>query len=836
MKTLIILIYLNSLFAISLNAQQEKLSMNKGWSFKYVAPDREEIESVLNNYYLKNGQSATIGWSDDELLLPSYNDLDWRKINVPHDFVIESVPVKEVLDENKGFFETGIGLYRKIFDLSESDKGKRIWIRFDGVSRDARVFLNGFKLLEHQSGYTPFRIDITDVLHYGNQKNILLVVCDSRQSEGWWYEGGGIYRPVYLEKSGGSLYFEPDGIAVNPILSIDHTSANVEVSYTVENRERKSRKFEIITKITDKEGKEVNSSSAIFDIDPWGKSDYRMSVKLNSPKLWSLEDRNLYFVESEIRESGFIIDSNKTRFGIRHILFDAGKGLFLNGKHVKVMGASTHQDNGSVGVAVPFEIIRYRIQSMKNFGFNGYRSAHNAASPALLDICDEEGMLVINEQRIPETSLNYLEEMREIIRESRNHPSVFLYNLANEENKIVDTDFEEGLASTLMQEISRLDPQKRAATMNRIFWKPDEKGEMKVSQEEYLRRAYSGAGRILDVAGFSYTDDIMYSYEGKGQPIIQSESGGNMCTRGKYVTDKEKLWVSSIPDWKTHERIKHFMTTDRISGAFVWTAFDYRGEPTPYRFFPGVSSHFGLFDLCGFPKDPAYFYKAVQTAAPVLHLFPHWNWKGKEGEIIRVFTYTNAEEVELFQDGKSLGRQIVLPFENQSWNVRYEPGTLVAKGYKNGKLIITDKVITSGEPYSVKVSGYKPNLKADGEDAVTLKFEILDKKGIVCPNADNIINIIIKGNGHLLGVDNGSPTNTNPTKLPEVRAFSGLCSAIVQSNDEAGTITITATSKNLKNGVLEITTDPAELKNEVKSDLIVNDYMFFRKPDNWDFK
>ena len=836
MKTIIVLILLNSLFSFNLCAQQEKLSMNKGWSFKYIAPDSKEIESVVNNYYYKNAQSAAIGWSEDELMQPSYNDFAWRKINIPHDFVIESVPRKEVTDENKGFFETGIGLYRKIFDLSESDKGKRIWIRFDGVTRDARVFLNGFKLLEHQSGYTPFRIDITAALHYGNQKNILLVVCDSRQSEGWWYEGGGIYRPVYLEKSGGSLYFEPDGIAVNPILSTDYTSAIIEVSCTVQNRERKGRKFEIITKITDQEGKEVNSSSAIFDIEPWGKTDYRMSVKMNSPKLWSLEERNMYFLKSEIRESGSTIENNTTRFGIRRIVFDADKGLFLNGKHVKVMGASTHQDNGSVGIAVPAEIIRYRIQTMKNFGFNGYRSAHNAASPALLDICDEEGMLVINEQRIPEASLNYLEELGEIIRESRNHPSVFLYNLANEENKIVDTDFEEGLASTLMQEISRLDPQKRAATMNRIFWKPDEKSEMKVSNEEYLRRAYSGAGRILDVAGFSYTDDIMYAYESKGQPIIQSESGGNMCTRGIYVTDKEKLWVSSIPDWKTHERIKNFMTTDRISGAFVWTAFDYRGEPSPYRFFPGVSSHFGLFDLCGFPKDPVYFYKAVQTDAPVLHLFPHWTWKGKEGEIIRVFTYTNVEEVELFQDGKSLGKQKVVPFENQSWNVKYKPGTLIAKGYKNGKLIITDKVVTSGEPYSVKVTGYKNNLKADGEDAVTLKFEILDRKGVVCPNADNIINILIKGNGHLLGVDNGSPTNTNPAKLPEVRAFSGLCSAIVQSDEEVGTIIITATSKNLKNGVFEITTNPAELKHVVKSDLKVNDYMFFRSPDNWEFK
>ena len=278
------------------------------------------------------------------------------------------------------------------------------------------------------------------------------------------------------------------------------------------------------------------------------------------------------------------------------------------------------------------------------------------------------------------------------------------------------------------------------------------------------------------------------------------------------------------------------MATDELSGEFIWTAFDYRGEPTPYRFFPGVSSQCGLLDLCGFPKDLAYFYKAVQTREPVLHLFPHWNWEGREGETVKVFVYSNLDEVELFQDEKSLGRRKVLPFENQSWEVKYKPGALISKGYRNGKLVLTDKVVTAGEPYSVRVSGYKYYLKADGEDALTLKFEILDKEGVVCPHADNIINIAIKGNGHLLGVDNGSPTNLNPTKLPKVRAFGGLCSAVVQSNEEAGRIVITATSDGLETGVLEIETIPAEIKPAIKSERIVEDHMFFRKPHGWSFK
>lgn len=836
MKPTIVLIILFYFFSFTIFAQQEQLSMNKGWSFKYLAPYSKEASTALDNYFYKNNQLKSVGWKQDTLMQLSFNDSSWRKISVPHDFVIESPHDKNTKDKYRGFFEVGLGMYRKTFDLSETDKGKRLWIRFEGVFRDAHVFLNGFKLIEHESGYTPFRVDISDVVHYGIEKNVLLVVCDARKEEGWWYEGGGIYRPVYLEKSGSSLYFEPDEITVNPVLSGDYSSANVEVNYTVQNRERKSRKFEIVSKITDQVGKEVNSSSSAFDIEPWGKEELRMSVKIDAPKLWSLEERNLYFVESEIKENGVTVERNKTRFGVRQIVFDAENGFFLNGKHIKIMGASTHQDNGSVGVAVPSEIIRYRIQTMKNFGFNGYRSAHNAAAPALLDICDEEGMLVINETRIPETSPQYLGDMCEIIRNSRNHPCVFLYSLANEDNNIIETDFEAGLAATLMQEIARLDPQKRPTTMNRIFNKPDEGGEDVFSTEVYVNRSYKGAGRILDVAGFSYFDETMYAYKANGQPIIQSESYGNPCTRGIYENNKDKLWLSSIPEWKTHERIKKFITTDRISGTFPWTSFDYRGEPSPYKYWPGVSSQFGMFDLCGFPKDQVYFYKAMQSAEPVLHLFPHWNWEGKEGIPINVFTYTNLEEVELFLNGKSLGKKKVEPFENQRWDVKYKPGTLIAKGYKAGKLVLTDKVETAGEPYSVRVSAYKNNLKADGEDAVTIKFEILDREGVVCPNADNIVSINTEGNGHLLGVDNGNPTNLNPVKLNKVRAFSGLCSSILQTTEEPGSIIITATSEGLKTGSLELKTIPSVIMPSVKMDVIVKDYMFFTKPVGWEFK
>jgi beta-galactosidase len=836
MKKLLITIFLLNLFASFLVAQ-ERLSMNNGWSFKYFAPDDPQLPSLLMNYYYKNAQTRAFTWGWDELMQISYNDSVWRKINIPNDFVVESAPMQLTKETDHGWLERGVGMYRKIFDMPSADKGKRIWIRFDGVYRDAQVFVNGFKMIEHQSGYTPFRIVVSDVLHYGNKRNIILVVADSKQSEGWFYEGGGIYRPVFMEKSGGSLYFEPDGIAINPVLTSDYASANVEVCYDIQNRERKDRKFELTMRIVDQQGKEVKSFASAFNIEAWKSMDCKMNISLNSPRLWSLEERNLYFLESEIREDGQIIDKNNTRFGVRQIAFDAAKGFLLNGKHVKIMGACVHQDNGSVGAAVPSEIMRYRVQVMRDFGFNGYRVAHHAAAPELLDVCDEEGMLLMNEQRVAESNPKYLEEMREIIRTSRNHPSVIIYNLANEDGNIEATDFEGGLISTLMQEISRLDPQKRPATMGRVLkWHIDEKTMKFVTTntlEEKLANAYCCAGRVVDVAGFNYSDDIMYAYDQKGQPLIQSETSSDGATRGIYTSDKTKIWSSSYPNWKTHDRIKQFMITDKISGSFPWTAFDYRGES---RTFPGACSNFGVFDLCGFPKDAAYFYKAVQTTNPTLHLFPHWTWKGKEGQIIKVYTYTNVEEVELFQDGKSLGKQKVLPFQNQRWDVTYKPGTLIARGYIKGKVALTEKVVTAGDPYAVRTTSYKNNLKADGSDAVTVKFEIVDKKGIVCPDADNLVNISVSGNGNLLGVDNGNPSNINPAKLPKVRAFSGLCSAIVQSNDVPGSIIIKAESQGLLSGRLEINTKTAEINPSVKSDFSVKDFMFFRQPDSWKFQ
>ena len=836
MKKIIVLVFITGLFSFNLQAQ-EKLAMSNGWSFKYVSPNDPKLESILKNYYYRNAQTRAYSWGWDELMQVSYNDSTWRKINVPHDFVVEGAPMKETNETDHGWLERGIGIYRKIFDIPATDKGKRIWIRFEGVYRDAQVFVNGFKMIEHQSGYTPFRIDVSDVLHYGNKRNVILVVADSRQSEGWFYEGGGIYRQVYMEKSGGSLYFEPDGIAVNPILTADYSSAKIEVSYNIQNRERKDRKYEIVSRIIDPVGKEVKSVSATFNIEAWKSMDCQTAVKLTAPKLWSLEDRNLYYVESEIKENGKIVDKNKTRFGIRQIAYDAAKGFLLNGKRVKIMGACMHQDNGSVGAAVPNEINRSRIQIMREYGFNGYRSAHNATAPGLLDVCDEEGMLVMNEQRVAETNPKYLEEMREIIRTSRNHPSVIIYNLANEDGNIEATDFEGGLISTLMQEITRLDPQKRPATMGRVLkWHIDEKTMKFVptqTLEEKLANAYSNAGRVVDVAGFNYSDDIMYAYDQQGQALIQSETSSDGATRGIYVSNRANVWSSSYPNWKTNERIKQFMTTDKISGSFPWTAFDYRGES---RTFPGSCSNFGVIDLCGFPKDAAYFYKAVQTKAPVLHLFPHWNWSGKEGQVIKVFTYTNVDEVELFQDGESLGKQQVLPFQNQRWDVKYKPGTLVAKGYIKGKVVVTDKITTAGEPYAVKITPFKNSLKADGADALTLKFEILDKNGIVCPDASNIVNISVSGNGRLLGVDNGNPSNINPAKLPKVRAFSGLCSAIVQSNEEPGKVTITAESEGLKSGLLEIKTLQTEISPSIKSDFAVKDFMFFRQTSNWSFQ
>lgn len=819
---------------------QERFSMNNDWSFKYISQDNEQYKAILDKYFYNNRQWGSMQWSNDTLMQLSYNDTDWRKVNVPHDYVVEGVPNPEAM-EVKGFHERGIGVYRNIFNLSESDSEKAIWLRFEGVFRNAQVFVNGFKVISHPSGYTPFRIDISDIAHYGNRENIVVVFSDpGERGEGWWYEGGGIYRPVYLEKSGSSLHFKPDGIAVNPILNNDYTTADVEVHFDIVNRERKERSFELITTIVDQEGEKVGSKSASVKVEPWGEIDYQLTIPISKPKLWALDDPNLYYVNTELREDGKTADQNQSRFGIREIVFDAEKGMFLNGVHVKIKGANLHQDHGGLGVAVPKEIMRERIQKLKEFGFNGYRSAHHAAAPDLLDVADEEGILVINEQRIPETSPQYLNEFREILKTSRNHPSVFLYSLANEEYRINSNSFEKGLATTLMREIKKLDPQQRPATMGRVYaYIFDQATNERVDipeLEERVKNTMKGAGKILDLAGFNYNDEVMYAYEGP-LPIIQTEASGNMSTRGVYETSRRKNWVSSYPSWKVHERLQKFLTTDRIAGSFMWTGFDYGGEATPFRKWPGVSSHFGLFDMCGFPKDMAYFYKAMQTQEPVLHLFPHWNWKGMEGELIKVVTYTNLDEVELFLNGESLGKQEVQPFENQTWQVEYTPGVLIAKGYRNNKEVLTDEVATAGKPAAIRVNGFKDHLKADGKDAVTLKFEVVDKNGIVYPTADNTIMITVEGEGHLLGVDNGSPTHINPNKISKVRAFKGLACAILQASSTSGEIKIGVRSEGLEGDTMVLKTlKVPEGSSVIEMESSAEHNMFFREPADWEFK
>lgn len=822
---------------------QERLSMNEDWSFEYIPKDSERYQPVLENYFYNNRQWGSMQWSNDSLMQLSYDESDWRKVDIPHDYVIEGVPNPEAM-EVKGFFKRGIGVYRKTFNLPESDEGKGLWLRFEGAFRNAQIFVNGFKMGSHPSGYTPFRIDISNIAHLGNRENIVVVFTDpGERGEGWWYEGGGIYRPVYLEKSGGDLHFQPDGVAVNPILTENYDSSNVEVFYNVLNREREERSFDIISTIVDQEGNEVNSTSKSFEIGPWQKEKLQSNISVSSPELWSLDDPKLYFIVSEIKEDGITIDKNRTRFGIRDIRFDAEEGMFLNGEHVKIKGANLHQDHGGVGVAVPKEIFREKLRKLKEFGFNGYRAAHHAAAPDFLDVADEEGMLVINEQRIPEARPQYLNELREIIRTSRNHPSVFLYSLANEEYRIAANSFEKGLAENLMREIAQLDPQQRPATMGRVYaYIFDQNTNERVDIPdlgERVENTMKGAGKTLDIAGFNYNDEVMYAYKGP-LPIIQTEASGNMSTRGVYETDRRKNWVSSYPSWKEHERLKKFLTTDRISGSFMWTGYDYGGEATPFRTWPGVSSHFGLFDMCGFPKDMAYFYKAVQKPEePVLHLFPHWNWEGLQGELIKVHTYTNVDEVELFQDGKSLGKREVLAFQNQRWDVEYRPGKLTAKGYIDGELVLTDEVVTAGQASEVRISGYKNSLNADGKDAMTLEFKIVDKDGNLVPKANNIIEITVEGSGRLLGVDNGSPTNINPNKVPRVRAFNGLACAILQAGEEAGDITVKVSSDGLDSNSLIIDVKEVQDEPSVSTDAVEDseaDEMYFREPANWTFQ
>ena len=688
-----------------------------------------------------------------------------------------------------------------------TDRGKRLAVKFDGVFRDCIVWLNGHYIGNNLSGYSEFIYDVTDYARYG-EKNVLVVRVDASQYEGWFYEGAGIYRHTWLLKSA-PLHIPEYGVFVRSEVQGSNAVVTVETSITNE-QDADAACVLHTTVVDDKNVVVAETGSTPLSLKRFGKHTLTQTLRVVNPRLWSLETPTLYRVISRIISSNSTIDERNTTLGIRTILFDKDNGFFLNGKPVKIKGVCCHQDHAGVGSALPDRLQDFRIERLKEMGCNAYRTSHNPPTPELLDACDRLGMLVMDENRLLGSSPEMMNQFETLVMRDRNHPSIILWSLGNEEWVIQNTETGKSIALSLMHRLRQLDP-------SRLCTYAANNGNH-----------FEGINSVLPIRGFNYmtiSDIDKYRKEHPDQILLGSEEASTLCTRGIYANDTVRGYVSdydlNTPGWgATAEKWwSFFATRPWLAGGFVWTGFDYRGEPTPYSW-PCINSHFGIMDVCGFPKNNFYYYQAWWTDRDVLHLAPHWNWNGKEGQKIDVWVYSNADSVELFLNGKSLGRKQMIPNSHLAWSVPYQPGTIEARGWRHGRQLAA-KVETTGAPSALQITADRAVVRADGEDVSILTVSALDNQGREVPIADNLVTFDLNGSGAIIGVGNGDPSSHEPDKYLtgkyQRRLFNGKCQVIVQGTRKHGTITLQARSEGLKSSSHIIHTEQCELKPSVDS-------------------
>ncbi|CAM4248659.1 beta-galactosidase [Paenibacillus endophyticus] len=714
----------------------------------------------------------------------------WEPVQLPHDWCPEGQFINDPNMGSRagshGFLYAGIGFYRKKFTIPAGQLGKKIEIGFDGVTGRSTVWVNGHLIGERFGGYTSFTYDITDVLRYGEEgDNIVLVKVDATDHEGWWYEGSGIYRHVWLQATD-LLHIAPYGTYVTTTIGQEGTAV-VSLETKVMNEGEGKRVFTCHTLISERAGgrkvAEQSSHAALIGLE---EITIGLTLKMDAPELWSPEHPFLYIATTELYEEDKLVDRVETRFGVRTIVFDKEQGFLLNGNHYPIKGTSNHQDFAGVGVAMPKALIAYKLTLLKEMGCNAYRSAHHPPSPELLDLCDELGMLVMDENRKLDSSARGMDELKAMILRDRNHPSVILWSLENEE-VLEGTVMGARILRSLSQLAHKLDPTRPTMAAMNHGW------------------SSGGYAEAIDIVGYNYGHrgaDVDGRRKNPDRLILGSESASYTTTRGIYEDDPVKGYCTeygtNIPSWgcSPEKSWTDVLRHPYLTGIFVWTGFDYRGEPTPYEW-PCISSHYGMMDTCGFPKDVYYLMKALWVDEPIVHLLPHWNWPEREGEQVKVAAYTNCDSVELFLNGRSLGERMVKPHYSMEWAVAYEPGELTAVGKIGGAAAAESKRRTAGKPHAIRLEANRIALSGDGADVAAVRVTILDMSGNVVPYADSLVHFQVEGAGKLLGVGNGNPSSHESDKASSRRAFNGHALALVQAGLGHGSITLKATAAGL---------------------------------------
>lgn len=773
---------------------RQKLDFDKSWRFNLGA--------------VENGEKTTL------------NDSKWRVLNLPHDWSIEGKFSKDnPATPEGGALPGGIGWYRKTFTVPASSKGKLVYIDFDGVYQKSDVWVNGHHLGFRPNGYISFRYELTPYLNFGGSNVIAVKVDNSVQPNSRWYSGSGIYRHVWLVTTNKTA-IDHWGTYVT---TSDITDASAKVNVQVQlHNDQASPQVLITTKLYDAAGKQVAAADEATSAAQSKNASLTVAntLTVKNPVLWSVENPYLYKAVTQLIEGKKVVDEYTTTVGIRYFNFDADKGFSLNGKPMKILGVCNHHDLGSLGAAINNRALERQLQMLKAMGCNGIRTSHNPPAPELLDLCDKMGFIVMDEafdcwewkKATYDYHLYFKEwhkrDLEDQIKRDRNHPSIMIWSIGNEIPQQADSSALR-IAPELAAIVHSLDKTRPLTTAND---RPD-------STNKIIK---SGA---IDLVGYNYHqfDYAKFHDRYPGKKFIATETTSGLETRGYYEmpSDSIRVWPTSWdkpfvregnnvsaydntrPPWgSTHEMTWKVMKKyDFLSGMFIWTGFDYLGEPTPYSW-PSRSSYFGIIDLAGFPKDVYYMYQSEWTNKNVLHIFPHWNWE--PGKMIDIWAYyNNADEVELYLNGKSLGIQKKTGDDlHVMWRVKYEPGTLKAISRKNGKTVLTREIHTAGAPAKIELTADRSQIRADGKDLSFITVKILDKDGNVVPDADNKVNFKIAGDGSIASVDNGDPVSHDPFKADYRKAFHGLALAIVQAKEKAGTITLTASADGLKSATL----------------------------------
>ncbi len=803
MKCIKIIFYLVLMQIFSTSAsfaqQRKKISFDDGWKFAFgnANDPAKDFNYSITTIFAKTGAAQKTA------IDPKFNDSNWRKLSLPHDWAVElpfvnshSFDVQSHGYKPVGgdYPETSIGWYRKKFTVTRSDSGQRFQIQFDGVYRDASFWINGFYLGNNKSGYVGTSYDISNYLNYGGE-NTLVVRVDATQYEGWFYEGAGIYRHVWLNQYN-SVHLDENPVFI--YTDVQKNTATVFIETSVQNESYAASTIAVSAIIADRDGHKIGETiSQSISLNVNEKKSVKQSVKITNPRLWSLEDPYLYRIIPVVKSGGKIIDTDKIRFGIRSVNITP-KGLFLNGKYIKIKGTNNHQDHAGVGSALPDYLQYYRIFLLKQMGSNAYRTSHNPPTKELLDACDSLGMLVMDENRLLNSSPQYMHDFEWLIKRDRSRASVFIWSIGNEEGWVHTTSTGKLIAQSLLAKQQELDPTRvstYAADVANVF---------------------KGINEVIPVRSFNYRQFAVADYhkDHPTQPIIGTEMGSTVTTRGQYVKDSiigyvpdqditAPWWASTAETWW-----KLAEPNDYWLGGFVWTGLDYRGEPTPFQW-PNISSHFGIMDACGFPKNIYYYYRSWWTDKDVLHISPHWNWPGKEGQPIDVWVNSNADNVELFLNGKSLGKKDMPRNGHLNWMVNYEPGILEAIAFKKGKKLQT-KIETTGKPVEIVISPYKTTMLADGRDATVINISVMDRQGREVPDANNLIKFSVHGDAKIIGVGNGDPSSHEQDKYFDTIAkrhlFNGKCQVILQGGVTESMIHFEAKADSLWTGSTDIMT------------------------------